>query len=58
MAKGVVKPMTHEERQELIRRPIVFNYIGKKTSGGVASQYSLIPLSHGSIDYQYESYDE
>ena len=41
MAKERVKPMTHEERQELIRRPIVFNYIGGKTSGGVGSSGHL-----------------
>jgi len=50
--------MTHEERQELIRRPIVFNYIGGKTSGGVASKQSLIPLSSGSgIDVHMDEYD-
>ncbi len=26
--------MTHEQRQELIRRPITFNYYGGKASGG------------------------
>ncbi len=28
------KPMTHEERQKLIRTPITFQYFGGKASGG------------------------
>ena len=27
-------PLTHEQRQALIRQPIVFNYYGSKSSGG------------------------
>ena len=41
------RPMTHEQRQELIRRPIVFNYYGGKGWGGCASQPSLIPMNTG-----------
>ena len=30
------RPLTHEQRQELIHRPIVFNYIGGHTTGGIS----------------------
>lgn len=30
-------PMSHEERQQLIRRPIVFHVIGGKTHGGLCT---------------------
>jgi hypothetical protein len=32
------RPMTHEERVELINRPIVFHYIGGCRSGGTGVQ--------------------